>query len=139
MLRFQVMYAMKLFSLETFHVHICIQQLVYILIHINSGTEHPKLKELYKHIKRLIAARWFDVGVELFDEDDIRQLNAIKSSHHGNAEACCIEMLSLWHEKYPKATWNDFIRSLNAPGVELHDTADKIEDMLLSPGKPKNL
>ena len=101
------------------------------------GTDHPSLKELYRHVKKLIAANWFDVGVELFEEDDIKQLNAIKSSNVGNADTCCAEMLSLWHEKYPKATWNDFILTLKAPGVGLHETASKIEEMLLPSEKCK--
>ena len=90
---------------------------------------------MYRHVKKLIAVKWFDVGVELFEEDDLKQLSTIKSSNNGNAESCCAEMLKLWHEKYPKATWNDLIESLNAPGVELNDTASRIEGMLLLPGK----
>ena len=73
--------------------------------------------------------------MELFEEDDLKQLSTIKSSNNGNAESCCAEMLTLWHEKYPKATWNDLIGSLNAPGVELHERASRIEGMLLPPGK----
>ena len=91
---------------------------------------------MHRHVKKLIADKWFDVGVELFEEDDIKQLSTIKSSNNGNAEGCCVEMLNLWHEKYPKATWNDLIESLNAPGVALNDRASRIEGMLLSPGKP---
>ena len=101
---------------------------------IHSGSDHPDLKELYRYVKGPIAARWFGVGVELFEEDDIKQLNTIKSSNNGNAEECCAEMLKLWHEKYPKTTWNDLIESLNAPGIELRDTASRIEEMLLPTG-----
>ena len=89
---------------------------------------------MHRFVKGPIAARWFDVGVELFQKDDVRQLDTIESSHSGNAEICCGKMLKLWQEKYPKATWNDLIECLNAPGVELHDTASKIEEMLWPPG-----
>ena len=92
---------------------------------------------MYRHVKKLIAAKWFEVGVELFEEDDLKQLNTIKSSHVGNADACCAEMLSFWHEKYPKVTWNDLIMALKAPGVELYETASKIEEMLLPSEKRK--
>ena len=91
---------------------------------------------MHRHVKKLIADKWFDVGVELFEEDDIKHLSTIKSSNKGNAEGCCAVMLNLWHEKYPKATWNDLIESLNAPGVELNDRASRIKGMLLSPGNP---
>ena len=102
---------------------------------INSGIDHPECKDLYRHVKNLIARKWFDVGVELFDKDDITQLDTIEASHPGDAEACCKKMLKLWVEKYPEATWNDLIKSLKARGVELCDTASKIEGMLLPPGR----
>ena len=101
---------------------------------IHSGTDHPDIKELYRYVKGLIAARWYYVGVELFEKDDIKQLDTIKASHHGDAEACCGNMLSLWLEKYPETTWNDLIKSLNAPGLELCGTASNIERMLLPTG-----
>ena len=100
------------------------------MLHI--GTDHPALKELYRYVKKPIAANWFNVGVELFDEDDISELNTIRSSNAGNAEICCEEMLRVWHERYPKVTWNEFIKALKAPGLELNETASKIEEMLSS-------
>ena len=72
--------------------------------------------------------------MELFHKDDITQLDTIEASHPGDAETCCKKMLKLWVEKYPEATWNDLIESLKAPGVELRETASKIEGMLLPPG-----
>ena len=72
--------------------------------------------------------------MELFDKDDITQLDTIEASHPGDAETCCKKMLKLWVEKYPEATWNDLIESLKARGVELRETASKIEGMLLPPG-----
>lgn len=87
---------------------------------------------MYRHVKKSIAADWFDVGVELFDENDVSELSTIKSSYAGNAEGCCAEMLRVWHKKYPKVTWNEFIKALRAPGLELNDTASKLEEMLQS-------
>ena len=89
---------------------------------------------MYRYVKNLIAKKWSDVGVELFDKDDASQLDTIEANHPGDAETCCKKMLKLWVEKYPQATWNDLIESLNAPGLELHNTASKIERMLLQPG-----
>ena len=105
-----------------------------MFLNINSGTDHPDLRELYRFVKGPIAAKWFDVGVELFKKNDVKQLDTIESSNNGNAEMCSGKMLKLWNEKYPEATWNDLIKSLNAPGVELCTTASKIEKMLLPPG-----
>ena len=87
---------------------------------------------MYRHVKKLIAAKWFIVGVELFEDKYIADLNIIKSSGAGNADACS-EMLRVWLEKYPLVTWNEFIKALRAPGVELNATATEIEGMLLSP------
>ena len=101
------------------------------------GTDHPALKELYRHVKKLIAAKWFEVGVELFEENDIKQLITIKSNYAGNADACCAEMLLLWHEQYPNVTWEGLIIALKSPGVALNETASKIEEMLLPSEKCK--
>ena len=94
------------------------------------GTDHPDLKALYRHVRLPIAPVWFSVGVELFEGNDIKRLNIIRCNHNGNAEACCVDMLSMWHEKYPNATWDDIIKALKAPGVDLNDTASTIERLL---------
>ena len=94
------------------------------------GTDHPDFKALYRHVRIPIAPVWFSVGVELFEGNDIKRLNTIKCNHNGNAEACCTDMLSMWHEKYPNATWEDIIKALKAPGVDLNDTASTIERLL---------
>ena len=96
----------------------------------HTGTDHPTFKNLYQHVRLLIAADWFTIGVALFEENDIPKLITIKSNGAKDAADACGEMLRLWHEKYPSATWNDFIKALKAPGVELNETASKIERML---------
>ena len=75
---------------------------------------------MYKHVRPLIAADWFTVGVKLFEENDIAKLITIKSSGPKDAADACGEMLGFWQEKYSSATWNDFIKALKAPGVKQH-------------------
>jgi len=43
-------------------------------------------------------------------------------------------MLELWLNRQPNATWNQLIKALRAPGIELNNVASKIEKMLLSEG-----
>jgi len=57
----------------------------------------------------------------------------------GNVSDACREMLELWVEKKPKATWNQLIEALRMPGIELNAVADKIEEMLELPNKGSNI
>ena len=52
------------------------------------GTDRPHLKYLYRHVKPEIASRWYEIGVELFDVDDEKVLEAIKTNNPGNADKC---------------------------------------------------
>ena len=40
-------------------------------------------------------------------------------------------MLELWLKRQPNATWNQLIKALKAPGIELNNAASEIEEMLL--------
>ena len=94
------------------------------------GSDCPALKNL-RFVRDLIADRWYDVGLELLEQKDERAVNVIKKNNAGNITECCMEMLELWLNRQPDATWNQLIKALRAPGIELNDAAYKIEGMLL--------
>ena len=94
------------------------------------GTDHPKLKYLYKHVKADIANDWYEIGVGLFDAGDEAVLNTVKKNHPGDANGCASEMLKLWLARKPEATWNQLIKVLKEPNIKLNSLAKKIKKML---------
>ena len=82
-------------------------------------------------MRDLIADKWYDIGLELLEQKDERAVNVIKKNNAGNIIECCMEMLELWLNKKPDATWNQLIEALKAPGIELNSAASEIEKMLL--------
>ena len=77
---------------------------------------------------------WYDLGLQLLDPEDETKLDTIKNNNPGNANGACTEMFSLWLHKNPLASWNSLISTIKGPGIEKHDVACKIEQML-QPGK----
>jgi len=57
-------------------------------------------------------------------------LRIIKSNKLGKVE-CCAEMLELWIDRQRNATWNQLIKALRAPGIEMYHAAFEIESMLI--------
>ena len=97
-----------------------------------TGSDHPELKYLYRHVRDSVAVKWRNIGVELLEQNDVEKLNLIKMNNAGDASECCGEMLELWLHRQPNASWNQLIEALRAPGIKLNDVASKIEGMLAS-------
>ena len=62
----------------------------------------------------------------------IGELSTIRNNHPNDAGACCTEMFQLWLKKEPKATWKKLMEALKAPGIEMNQLANKIEQILTS-------
>ncbi|XP_065918803.1 uncharacterized protein [Dysidea avara] len=91
-----------------------------------------------KNVRALFAEKWYDIGLELLEPVDEPNLRIIKSNRLGKVESCA-EMLELWIDRQPNATWNQLIKALKAPGIELHSVAAKIGNMLIRPNKGSSL
>ena len=96
-----------------------------------TGSDHPAHKHL-KHVRVLIATKWYDIGLELMEEEDVKDLHVIKAKYATDISKACEEMLELWLRKRPKDTWNNLINAMKCPDIELNDAADKIEKMLIA-------
>ena len=84
-----------------------------------------------------LGIKWHDLGIELLDYNDIEELDAIKAKHPSDLDKCCTKMFVLWQMRQPKeASWNQLIKALSQPSVNLHSLANKIEQMLLQ-SKPQ--
>ena len=93
-------------------------------------TDRPTLKYLYRHVRTDITAKWYDIGVELFDEEDESVLNTIMVNHPDDSDRCTAEMLRLWLDRKSNPTWNHLTDALKVPHIKLEALASKIEGML---------
>ena len=89
------------------------------------------MKELQRlGIIHAIAPKWYELGIELLDEDKLSQLSVIKSKHV-EVTICCSEMLIYWLNSRPDATWYQLMVALRKPGVEMHVAAAVIEAQII--------
>ena len=84
-----------------------------------------------RHVRKSVGSSWYDLGIDLLEKDDIKELNIIRSQHPTDVNTCCTEMFQLWLKKQPTVTWNQLIDSLRC--IDLNHLAGKIEQMLLQP------
>ena len=92
--------------------------------------DRPALKYLNRHVVSSITSIWHDVGLELMEIEDEKEVNAIKAEDIDNKESSK-RMLKLWLDKTPNASWNALINTLKSPIIGLQTLACKIEEMLL--------
>ena len=102
-----------------------------LYVHTYIGSDHPALKYLYKHVKVGITNQWYEIGVELLDPGDEIVLDAINRNHPGDVDKCSAEMLKLWREKKPEASWNVLLTALREPHIHLNALASTINALLL--------
>ena len=96
--------------------------------HFTIGCDRPALKYLNKYVRKYVSTEWFDLGIELLEQEDEEALYEIKANHPNNANECCKEMFQLWLRKSPSATWDQLIQALR--DVDLNTAAAKLEEML---------
>ena len=67
--------------------------------------------------------------MELLDDGQWVMLDMIAADHHSDV-SCCRAVLERWLETTPDASWNQLIRALRSPIVQLDSLADQLEQML---------
>ena len=95
-----------------------------------TGSDVPTLQHLNAYVRPLIADVWYDLGLQLLDPEDASELCIIRNNNPNNSNGACTEMFSLWLQKKRSASWNSLISTIRGPGVDKHDMAHKIEQML---------
>ena len=86
----------------------------------------PTLKMLQRHVIPHVASKWFQLGLELFDEKEEHLLNNIKSTQKENDDKC-LEMFCVWTMSHSDATWSQIVEALKSPGVYLVAVTDELE------------
>ena len=70
-----------------------------------------------------VAAKWHKLGIELYKNADVPQLETIQNQCPGDYTKACTEMLTYWLNTYTNATWSRLIEALTAPGLQLNAIA----------------
>ena len=86
---------------------------------------------LQRHVIPRVAAKWYQLGVELFDEREVYMLNTIETNHKTDVDKCCFEMFRKWLSTHPNATWCRIVEALESPGVKLRSVAAELQKNLL--------
>ena len=89
------------------------------------GIDKPTIRLLHNHVRDVIAPRWYDLGMELLNEEQCAKLNIIKENYPQGVEKCCTEMFKLWLRVDVEASWNKLITALKM--IDEISLAEKIE------------
>ena len=104
-------------------IHACtsLQSLydVIVSIFVHAGLESkPKLSELQRLVKPLLAKRWEELGTALglADEDDGEQLDKIQENRNGDCGMCFNDTMKLWLRSTPshQLTWATLIEAVKS-------------------------
>ena len=74
--------------------------------------------------------------MELLDIEDEPVLHEIMCNNVGNVEHCTADMLMVWLERNPDASWNQLLQVLKSDKPAL---ASKVEEMLINEGNMNSL
>ena len=87
----------------------------------------PLLRDLHNIVVPKVANDWYNLGIQLFSESQRPKLDGIRSTYSKDHQGGCVEMLNWWLKITPRATWDNLIHALKAPGLELLAIADDVE------------
>ena len=98
--------------------------------------DKPSVKYINRHVRKNICAAgsqvWLDLGLELLEDEDTAELNAIQSNNkREDLEVCFSKMVRLWLKTKPNASWRSLIEALKQ--IFQHTLASDINGLL---GKP---
>ena len=93
-------------------------------------SDRPALKDLANYVVPRASARWYYLGLQLFDQQDEGLLHSMKMETNKPPQEQCTEVFSHWLRTKENATWKDLIKDLNCPSVNLPNVARSVETML---------
>ena len=101
------------------------------------GSDRPSLRDLCNHVVNKVAHRWRVLGIELLRSDLENELNIIAENHPHDVATCCQCVLEKWlaTTSARDATWNEVLKALRRPSVQLDYLANQLEKMLITESK----
>ena len=98
---------------------------------VRIGSDRPTLKDLYDHVVMNVATKWRDLGVHLLRTDQEKLLDIIEADCRNNVANCCKRLFRKWLDTSTNATWNELIKALKSPTVQLDYVASQLDKMLI--------
>ena len=96
------------------------------------GSKRPLLKDLHDHVLLEVADKWRDLGVQLLAPEHQVVLRVIAADHPHDVVSCCKCVLEKWLDTTTDATWNQLIKALRSPSIQLDYLAGQLEQMLIT-------
>ena len=98
------------------------------------GSNRPSLRSLHDYVVNSVAGKWKDLGVQLLPPE---MVDIIAADHPHDVVSCGKCVLKKWLNTTTDATWNQLIKALRSPSVQLDYLAGQLEQMLI-PGHHGN-
>jgi len=87
----------------------------------------PYLKDLHNLVIPHVGEKWYDLGLQLLDNNQDSELQSIQANHEHDVKKCCSKTLNYWLKTHPDCNWGQLVEALRQPAVELINLAKSIE------------
>lgn len=77
------------------------------------------------------APYWRSIGIELLNENDVKQTTIITQDFPTNHEKCCYEMFDYWLREDEQATWQKLLDALRSKAVGLNAFASEVHKSMV--------
>ena len=106
---------------------ICIYVFLHMITFVTIDSSRPLLRDLFNIVIPKVANKWYELGIQLLNQSQLPKLEEIQKAYPNNFQRCCFEMLKYWLDITPGASWDNLIRTLRVPSLELLAMADDVE------------
>ena len=94
------------------------------------GSDRPLLEDLHDFVVMGAAYKWRYLGMQILKDYHIRMIDMIAADYPYDDVICCKRVLETWLYTSADASWNQLIRALRHPTVQLYRLADQLEQMM---------
>jgi len=94
------------------------------------GSDRPALRDLNNFVVPYVGGKWFNLGIQLLDQEDETKLHSLKADHRKELDDLCTEMFTHWLASDPKASWKKVILALKSKSVNLQNLAENVDNKL---------
>ena len=74
-----------------------------------------------------VGNKWYELGIQLLDANQESMLQSIGANHGHDVKKCCSETFNYWLQTHPDGNWDQLVKALRKPAVELNYLAQNIE------------
>ncbi|XP_065913178.1 uncharacterized protein [Dysidea avara] len=87
----------------------------------------PNAKDLHNFVIPYVGNKWYELGIQLLDANQESMLQSIGANHGHDVKKCCSETFNYWLQTHPDGNWDQLVKALRKPAVELNYLAQNIE------------